>query len=803
MSTRRWSQFINKDFYLQEIGRLGYTFAGNIISMKILTMFIFLFSFTAFCQTPFKISGEVLTSEGQRLEHSEIILLDANDRKIDSVQSENGFFEFRNINAGIYHLHISHHQKNQDEPVFTLDSDKSMKIIFSKDITELETLELTKSRKLVKVENGNLVINIANSALAKSVSTTDLLSRLPFLKIDPNGEGVSFIGKGSPLLYIDNQRVDFSVLSALTIDDIESVELIRNPSIKYESEGRAVIKVKLKRSKKDGHKIVLTEIAIMQKKFSNYFSANYQGKKNKSEWKLNAAYNQINHWESNGFDYRVDTRSITSDYIIKSITKRPQLIFGANFFQELDQDGDYISLALNSNLRPDKGNNITKTNYSEGLIKNNVQTSNHQDRNRATTNAIFNFNKKITAIDATLFTGFQYKHESDNVDYDFYDNRDFSGFEFSQYRHQLYAGNVYSGRADLEKKLSESFSLQLGGSYNSAETVTDNTAYLADIELPDVLKYHFRETNWAGYGNLNLKIKKFSMDAVLRMETTDAEGKNETSGADDISRDDVDWFPSLQFSYEPDEKMSYSLDYRKSISRPNYGNLSSGGLYGSPYVEYRGNPQLLPSYSNTLTLSAKLGWWSLTASVYHDKNPIGYTLVYNETKNMSTFTPINFNKAEGANLGIDYELTYKKWQSQNNVSLNLDSIEDHQAISGRSTPYVYLSSNNSLSLLKNLKILADGSYISSRTQGIFRYNAMLLVNVGMTATLGQFDLTARYNDIFRQMDYVQILNYRNLSSKGTFYGNTPTVSLSIKYNFGKVSKSGFREKAVNENADRL
>ena len=784
-------------------GRLEYTFAGNITSMKIITILLFLFSVNALCQTTFKISGELLTLEGQHLEHSQIILLDANDKKIDSVQSDNGLFEFKNINVGLYHLHINHHQKNQDEPIFTLDSDISFKIIFSKDITELETLELTKNRKLVKVVNGNLIVDIANSALAKSVNATDLLSRLPYLKIDPNGEGVSFVGKGSPLLYVDNQRVDFSVLSALTVDDIESVELIRNPSIKYESEGKAVIRVKLKRSKKDGHKIVLTESAIMQKRFSNYFSANYQGKSNKTEWKLNAAYNQVNHWESNGFDYRVDVRSIVSDYIIKSITKRPQMIFGASFFQELAQDGDYISLAVNSNLRPDKGTNTTITNYSEDLIKTNVQTLNSQDRNRATTNAIFNFNKKITAIDATLFTGFQYKRESDNVDYDFYDNRDYSGFEFSQYRHQLYAGNVYSGRADLEKKISESLNLQLGGSYNSAETKTDNISYLADTEFPDLFKYHFRETNWAGYGNLNLKIQKLSIDAGLRMETTDAKGENKTSGAADISREYTDWFPSLQLGYDPDEKISYSLDYRKSISRPNYGNLSSGGLYGSPYVEYRGNPQLLPSYSNTLTLLAKLHQWSLTASVYHDKNPIGYTLVYDDTKNISTFTAINFDKAKGANLGIDYELTYKKWNSQNSVSFNLDSIEDSQAISGRSTPYVYFSTSNSLTFLKNLRFLMDGSYISSRTQGIFRYNAMTLLNLGVTATFGEFDLSARYNDIFRQMDYVQSLNYRNLSSKGTFYGNTPTISLSIKYNIGKVLKSGFREKAVNENADRL
>ncbi|MBN9336556.1 MAG: hypothetical protein J0I88_01740, partial [Chryseobacterium sp.] len=65
-----------------------------------------------------------------------------------------------------------------------------------------------------------------------------------------------------------------------------------------------------------------------------------------------------------------------------------------------------------------------------------------------------------------------------------------------------------------------------------------------------------------------------------------------------------------------------------------------------------------PSYSNTLSLNAKLKKWSLTASLYEDKNPMGYTLVFDEEKNISTFTIVNFDRAVGGNLGVDYELVY-------------------------------------------------------------------------------------------------------------------------------------------------
>lgn len=771
--------------------------------MKSIIMLLCLFSIGITAQTRFSISGEIVDQKNQRLELSEVNLFDNQNHLVKTTVSQYGTFEFKDVDVNSYYIQIISHSRIQNEPIFTLNSDYRTKIIFNSDVTELEELKIIKNRNNVKVQNGNLNIDITNSALSKVANSTDLLSRLPFVRIDSNGEGLSFVGKGVPLLYIDNQRVDFSVVSSLSVDDIKSVELIRNPSIKYEAEGKAVIKINLKKSKKDGQKLTLTETAMFQKKYSNYLSANYQAKKNKSEWKLNASYNQINHWESNGFDYKVDTKAITSDYVIKSITKRPQLIFGANFYQELDNDGDYISMALNSNMRPDKGDNNTITNYTEDMIRSNVQTMNRQDRNRTTINAMFNFNKNLPKLNASIFTGFQYKRESDNVKYDFYDNRDFSGFEFRQFRHQLYSGNVYSGRMDIEKKFSDLLKLELGGSYNSAETLTDNTTRFANTQELGHLEYHFQESNTATYVNLDIILKKFALKGGVRMENTIAKGKNKFTEADNIMRDYTDWFPSAQLSFEPNENFNYSLDYRRSITRPSYGNLSSGGLYGSPYIEYRGNPFLLPSYSNTLALNAKLKKWSLTASLYEDKNPMGYTLVFDEEKNISTFTIVNFDRAVGGNLGVDYELVYKKWTSQNNLSLNIDKIEDAMAISGKVTPYIYFSTNNSYSFRKNISFLLDASYIAKRTQGIFDYNAMCLVNLGLNASFGRLDITARYNDIFKQMDYIQKLTYKKIASTGIFYGNTPTVSLTLKYNLGNIGKSNYKEKTVNESADRL
>lgn len=772
--------------------------------MKNIILFLILFSATFSAQQNLKINGKIINSDKEKNGAPIVIyLLDNDNQLLKTTITQDSKFEFDQLKSGNYHLQLSSDESIQNEKPFYLEKNLELSIAFEPKSQKIDEVTITAKKNNFKVENGNITLDIANSALNKLPTSSELLSKLPFVMMDANGEGLSFVGKGTPLLYVDNQRVDFATLTAISVDDIKSVEVIRNPSVKYESEGKAVIKVNLKKSRKDGSQLSVSETATFQKRFSNYLSANFQQKKNRTEWKLNASYNQINHWERNGFDYQVPSKNINSDYVIKSITKRPQTIFGASLYQELNDDGDYITLSFNTNFRPDKGDNNTNTFYSENGNSTFVKTLNQQDRNRATINSIFNYKKKITDWDAEILTGFQFKRESDNVDYSFYNDTNNSGYEFNQLRHQLYAGNAYSGRIDIEKKINDNYNLELGGSFTKAETSTNNKTVFQNNQNPEFYQYQFKESNLAGYTNLAINADKWNINAGLRAETTNAEGFDLVENATKIKRDYLDWFPNAEISFKQNDNYDYTLNFRKSISRPNYGNLASGGLYGSPYVEYQGNPDLVPTYTNTITFTTNLKKISLNASAYNSKNPLGYTLVYDEERNISKFQPVNFDKEMGVSLGIDSLFQGKKWTSQNSLSVNYDKIEDSLAVLKNSTPYVYFSTNNTVNVWKYLSILLDGSYITKRVEGLYENNSMCLVNLGMTSSISDFDFTVRYNDVFNQMNYIQKMSYNRINSTGTFFGNTPTISFAAKYNFGKLKKSSYKENAVNETSNRL
>lgn len=94
-------------------------------------------------------------------------------------------------------------------------------------------------------------------------------------------ENITVAGKGSPLIYIDNQKAGMNDLNALASADIKTIEIIQNPSAKYEVEGRAVILITRKFSKKDSFRTDISETAFFKKQFNNYFGFNSSFKKKK------------------------------------------------------------------------------------------------------------------------------------------------------------------------------------------------------------------------------------------------------------------------------------------------------------------------------------------------------------------------------------------------------------------------------------------------------------------------------------------------------------------------------------------
>ena len=188
-----------------------------------------------------------------------------------------------------YSISVIYDNKIQDEEPFYLNENKIFHLNIDETV-QINEVVINGKKETFKIENGNYTIDVANSNFNKLATTKELFSKLPSVMLGADQETLTIIGKGNPLLYLDDQQVDFSTISSLAIEDIKSIEIIKNPSAKYEANGRSVVKINLKKSKKEGLKFSLQETLSFKRKFNNYFNSTFQIRKNKSEFKKGCMY---------------------------------------------------------------------------------------------------------------------------------------------------------------------------------------------------------------------------------------------------------------------------------------------------------------------------------------------------------------------------------------------------------------------------------------------------------------------------------------------------------------------------------
>ncbi|WP_348824866.1 outer membrane beta-barrel family protein [Flavobacterium aestuarii] len=663
---------------------------------------------------------------------------------------------------------------------------------------------ITKEKKMFTNKNGNIKVDVANSILASTPNTLDLFSKLPNVMISSDKENITVIGKGTPLIYIDNQKAEMNDLNALSVDDIKSIEIINNPSSKYEAEGRAFILITRKLSKKEGSQTTLSEVASFKKEFNNYLGINSSFKKNKFEWKANFNYNKLQPWESHSIDYQIPDADIISNYKVATAnTKRKQYIFGGGFFYKINEE-DYFSISINGKLQSEPFD-INTTSYNKnGDVENNVVTYSDNKSQKNFINSFVNYSKKIKSIDTQLFTGFQYSAFDQDSKAFVQNNYNETQFEKAQNSDQKFKVNVFSGRIDLEKKFKNEMKLEYGGLYLSADAVTDFETINFENNNTITTHYNFEEKNTAGYSQLSGSIKKASYSIGLRVENTAIVGKFKSIATPLINKNYTDFFPKAQFDIPIDSTKSVTINYSKSILRPNYSSTSQGSTYINPYFLYTRNINLDPTITNEISTSFQYHDKSVKLTYYQNTNPVYSSFVFDNTQNILTFKETNFDKEAGFYLEFTLPFTYKFWTSTNSMSCILNKIEDDLAMMNTSKPYLYYYSNNEFKLSKGYTFSLTATAVTKQKEGIFERSGRFIMDLGASKTFfNNWNCTVSYNDIFKNTIYEESFTINNINSKATYYVDAHEFSIAIKYSFGKIKATEFKEKNIDENSNRI
>jgi len=668
---------------------------------------------------------------------------------------------------------------------------------------QLNEVVISQNKKTFTNTNGNIKVDVANSIYNSIPNTLDLLSKLPTVQISSDKEKITVVGKGNPLIYIDNQKASINDLNALAVADIKTIEIIQNPSAKYEAEGRSVILITRKFSKKDSFRTEISEVASFKKNYNNYLGFNSNFKKNKLELKANFNYNRLNPWESHSIDYQIPTAEITSKYDVTADTKRKQFVFGGGLLYKINED-DYFSFSINSKLQSDTFPINTITDNKNKNVENNVVTFTDNDSKKNFVNSFLNYQKKIKSIDAQIFTGLQYSNFDQGLWTEVNDNFNNTQFELTQIRDQKFRVNYFSGRIDIEKKFKNEMKFEIGGLYSSANSKSDVAVFYNAINQNELSFYDFKEENLSGYTQLSGKIKKVDFSLGFRVENSGVIGKFKTDAIPLFDKNYTNFFPKMQFTFPIDSTESISVNYAKSISRPNYSSLSQGSTYINPYFLYARNINLGPTIINEISVNFQYHDKSVKLSFTQSNNPIHNSFSFDDKKNIITFKDINFDESSVFSLDFTLPFTYKFWTTTNSLIFVLEKIEDDSAVFLASKPYLYYYSNNEFKLPKEYSISLNFWGLTKQNTGIFETNSRFIIDMAVSKTFSKkWNCTLSCNNIFKNNIETEKFTINNINSKARYLVDNHEVSISIKYSFGKIKETEFKQKNIDENENRI
>jgi len=598
---------------------------SNIFRFSLTVIFILTFNYLSFGQTS-TITGKIAGSNNEALIGAVAELRNTKDSTLQKAAATdiNGSFEFESIKAGNYFIRANYLGYNKFQGnAFSFDgnSKKNLPAIeLSATAVNLKSAEITGIKPLVEVKADMTVFNVENSINSTGCTAYELLQKAPGVVVD-NNDNIALKGRGGVMVQIDGRPSRLSeteladYLKSVQSTDVEAIELISNPSSKYDAEGTAgIINIRLKKNKNYGSNGSITVgYAIGElPKYNTALSLNHRSEK----FNVYTSY-------SNNFGERYNEFFLYRE-------QKPY-IFDATSFS--------TRKFISHNYKAGVDYTLNKKHSFNLIASGNYGTSDLTQKNR---NSIRDFDTNITdsilKSDQTSYAvnnninlnlNHHYKDTSGNdfstdLDFGYFDNdRDnFIPNEYitptletplsATYFRSLMPTviSIYSVKTDYTKSFKKG---KLGLGYKIAIVETDNTFNFYNIEngqeiLDQSRSNHFvyTENVNAVYANYQYSVNKFELQAGLRIENTQSEGdlKSETSTDDkNVKRNYTDFFPSAGITFNVNKSNALALVYSSRIDRPNYQELNPFENKLDELSFRKGNPFLNPQYSNKIELS--------------------------------------------------------------------------------------------------------------------------------------------------------------------------------------------------------
>jgi outer membrane receptor protein involved in Fe transport len=798
------------------------------IAAALLALVFLVTSFSSRAQTPGTIGGVVKDQNGA-LEFANVFLTTAGDTsKIISatVTDSLGQFKLNNVSSGAYLLHVrllGFRSKSVTVPVPQGKSVDLGIVDLVADSRVLQTVEVQALRDIIQKTDEGFVVNASSNITQIGGTAADLLKNMPGVLVSAEGE-ITLRGK-TPLTLINGRisgitGVDRSAqLERIPASNIERIEIINNPSAKYDADAEGgVINIVLKKNEDKGTNGAFAIGAGLGDRYR--LNASFLLNHKTEKVNLGIAYD---NW------YTTRTRRVKGDRINYDLPDEyflTQRRFDERliFYQNTKANLDYSINKKNSlNFEalwafPGEDNNETLRNTYETSARDftskNSRHSNEIRRSHALEFSLLytkSFDKPERVLKANVSNTFSSDKENTDITTQRLTEQEQNiGNESLQRTHIYQKTNLSNVSVDYSDQLGRTGMLEAGykSIFRLLNADFERANFISNEFIIDPLNtnvFEFNEQIHVVYGQFTgwtgeKETPKWKYSLGLRAEQVWNDGVTESESTK-FKNDYFNIFPSANLIYYTKDQNNFKLSYSRRINRPGLGQLNPFTDITDSLNQRAGNPTLKPELIHSTEFAYYHVWQKASISIvsfYRLRNNaiLPYTIL---DENGVAFTqPLNFGKAY--TLGAEAIATLNV-SSAWNLNFSISAYEFNIDGEGRAANIVtdqinwYTKLINNFGLFKNGKLQIIGNYTSPVSIPQGESVAVYFVDIGFQQRImkgkGRLGITA--TDIFNTQEYGFITSDYNFDFSRVFKLDTRALMLTFGYTFGTSFKDNLME----------
>ncbi len=797
-------------------------------------MYFFCLSGGILMAQDFSVTGKVIDENSNPLSFVNVLVYENADEtpREGTTTDEDGSFALKNLASGTYNINFSYIGFKEIQHTIQLSSNHDFgNVVMEESQNILDETVVVAKLPTIRKSAGKLTFEVENTSFSVG-NTMDLLKKTPGVTVIGENIQIKF---SSPIIYINGKRVYLSsseIIALLENTDaanIKSVEVITNPSSKYDAEAGTVLNIITSKSISIGYKGSVNatyEQGIFPKYnfgtshfYKNnwlnvYASYSYGNKKNYKEDDNNIRYFQPDEvstksfWETK-FDRTTHSESHNGNAVLDFT---------------LDSKNT-ISLTSNVSVTP----KVDYVNHGNSLIRNSqrqldstITTLSYVGYETQNLTFAMDYNRILNEKGATFNTSANYiyydniQNQSVSSDYllpngDFLRNNSF-------YTDSKQNSQIFTAQADVSSELWTG-AFEAGGKFSSIDTEskldffnTVNSTSTFNTSLSD--NFNYKENIYAAYINFEKQWEKWSIAAGLRGELTDVDALSRSLGQIN-NQTYFDLFPSASFHHNINDNNGIGLSYSRSVERPRYQSLNPFKYFITERNSIGGNPNLVPAIQDKITFAFDHKG-KLFFEIYYEnvKNSLDILILQNNDN--STLSSIDANMIR--NYQYAFDITYFGslntwwWMHVNTSTFYLANefyaLQSSQEKYTNDTfgQYIYLTNHFTLSKDRSFTADLTGVYISNFVFGNRFFKNQNYVNLSVrkdlwdkraSVTIGLDDIFNTLNNTASVSDYYNQDNY--------FYTNIESrlFRLGFKYNFGNARLRDNSKKIETDEGDRL